>query len=274
MARHVFFLKKACRVTDSTDKLVTIYILQQTKKTRMALEMVASLLLGLLLLFNLGQATTGTQVHLHGLNSAASWNMPFTRISTCTTTSTSATCVTGGTAFEITLTAFQGRIQAGPGPGENQTFLFLEVREVRYGFNAPNQTISDLVGTSSTVDYRVNVDLGFAELRANITAVDSILTGQVTIQAVVSWNATDPASGLLSPLIPFHYVSRSSSGGATQMIYTAGIMRSAKVGGSLCIGKPPPDIFPRGGQCGLSIGISSIAGFIARTESVVTETPR
>src|SRR2546428_10637173 len=69
------------------------------------------------------------------------------------------------------------------------------------------------IGTSTTADFQVNSRLTTAPLDATVQGIDLVSFTPKTVTISVTWTATDPLTGMLSPITPTTMANRAPIAG-------------------------------------------------------------
>jgi hypothetical protein len=91
------------------------------------------------------------------------------------------------------------------------------------------------IGNSTAADFQVNSRLAAASLDATVQGIDLVSFSPKTITITVSWTATDPLTGMLSPITRMSMENRVQFDGFSFLIHISNQMRLATASGMMTV---------------------------------------
>jgi len=91
------------------------------------------------------------------------------------------------------------------------------------------------IGNSTVADFQVDSRLTTASLDATVQGIDLVSFSPKTITISVSWTATDPITGMLSPITRMTMENRVQFDGFSLLLHMSSQMRLATASGTLTV---------------------------------------
>jgi hypothetical protein len=91
------------------------------------------------------------------------------------------------------------------------------------------------IGNSTVADFQVDSRLASASLDATVQGMDLVSFSPKTVTITVSWTATDPLTGMLSPIVRTTMENRVQFDGFSFLIHISSQMRLATASGTMTV---------------------------------------
>ncbi len=192
--------------------------------------MLATLLIGMMILTSPTSAISSTNVtHFSGLIAPAAWGVPFQL--------PGPTPPPGPGQFPpppllVLLIPLDGTMMTSQGSVNHGVLVTLLVLMTDPETNLP--TLS-FIGNSTVADFQVDSRLTTASLDATVQGIDLVSFSPKTITISVSWTATDPITGMLSPITRMTMENRVQFDGFSLLLHMSSQMRLATASGTLTV---------------------------------------
>src|SRR2546426_12478448 len=203
-------------------------------------DLLATLLIGMIILTSPTSAISSTNVtHFSGLIAPAAWGAPFQL--------PGPTPPPGPGQFPpppllVLLIPIDGTVMTSQGSVNHGVLVTLLVLMTDPETQLP--TLS-FIGNSTVATFQVDSRLTTASLDATVQGIDLVSFSPKTVTINVSWTATDPLTGMLSPIVRTTMESRVQFNGFSLFLHVSSQMRLAIASRTLTVvggttGSPPP----------------------------------